>query len=96
MGEHRPVGLRRGSSVPLRHAGEIVGMVVRTRARVRPLYVSPGHRIGIEEATRYVIECCRGFRLPEPVRQADIAVGKARRRRVLDRASAPRKGARSL
>jgi deoxyribonuclease V len=81
IGTHRLPAVRRGSIAPLSHAGRRIGSVVRSRQGVRPLFVSPGHRIGITAATRYVLECCRGYRLPEPVRQADLAVGAARRGR---------------
>ncbi len=80
VGDHDPVGARFGDRATLRVAGRTVGAVVRTRAGVRPMYISPGHRIGVEDAVRYVLACCRGFRLPEPVRQADILVGALKRR----------------
>lgn len=60
-----------GAWTPLRHRGETVGAVLRTRAHVKPLFVSPGHRIGFETALRLVIECGSGFRLPQPTRLAD-------------------------
>ena len=80
VGEHGEVGPLPGDRVPLLLSGRPVGAVVRTRAAVRPLYVSPGHRIGIDAAVRYVLACCRGFRLPEPVRQADLLVESLKRR----------------
>jgi deoxyribonuclease V len=81
VGEHGVVGPRRGDRVPLTHEGKVVGAVVRTRSNVRPLYVSPGHLIGIPAATRWVLRLCRGFRLPEPTRLADRFVGQALRGR---------------
>ena len=93
IGTHRMPAERRGSTEPLFHDGRRIGTVVRSRRGVRPLYVSPGHRMGIAAATRYVLACCIGFRLPEPVRQADLTVGVARRGRTLrtprDRAGRP-------
>lgn len=79
VGEHGEVGPLRGDRVPLLLDGRTVGVVLRTRAGVRPLFVSPGHLIGIEAAVRFVLACCRGFRLPEPTRQADRTVALARR-----------------
>jgi deoxyribonuclease V len=79
VGAHDAVGSRRGDRTPLRYEGKVVGAVVRTRTRVRPLYVSPGHLIGIPAATRWVLELCRGYRLPEPTRLADQFVGRALR-----------------
>ena len=60
-----------GSWVPLLYRKEVVGAAVRTRARVNPMFISLGHRISLETSIRYVLACCRGYRLPEPTRQAD-------------------------
>ena len=60
-------------------AGRVIGSVVRTRANVRPLYVSVGHRITLGEAVRWTLRCGRGVRLPEPTRQADGYVGRLKK-----------------
>ncbi len=73
VGEYEPVGAEPGSTQPLFAGGELVGTVVRTRAGAGPLFISPGHRIGFEEAVTWTLACCRGYRLPEPVRLADRA-----------------------
>ena len=44
-----------------------MGRVVRTRDGVKPLYVSPGHRIGVDQAAALVLRLGAGYRLPEPV-----------------------------
>ncbi len=66
-------GLREeaGTWVPLLDNGETIGAVVRTRTHVKPMIVSLGHRISLETSIHYVLACCRGYRLPEPTRQAD-------------------------
>lgn len=69
---------RRGSIAPLIHVGERIGTVVRTRDRVRPVYVSVGHRLSLDTAVKIVLTCCDGFRLPEPTRRADGLVARAR------------------
>ena len=79
-GEHRPVGLRRRCRVQLRHDGQVVGYVVRTRTGVKPLYVSVGHRIGPDDAVRWVLRTARKFRLPEPNRRAHALVSSLRGR----------------
>jgi deoxyribonuclease V len=83
VGEHAPVGPRPGDRAPLRYGGRVVGAALRTRAGVRPIFVSPGHRIGLAAAVRYVLACCRGFRLPETVRRADLMVAALKRDRAL-------------
>jgi deoxyribonuclease V len=50
--------------------GERIGAVLRTRAGVRPVYVSIGHRISLETAIDHVIACTPRYRLPEPIRWA--------------------------
>lgn len=60
-----------GTWVPLRDKQEIVGAMVRTRTRVKPMIISIGHRISLETSIHYVLTCSRGYRLPETTRQAD-------------------------
>ncbi|QDU54587.1 deoxyribonuclease V [Aeoliella mucimassa] len=56
---------------------EIIGAVVRTRDRVKPLYISAGHRMDTPTAIDHVLHCCDGYRLPEPTRRAhQCAAGK--------------------
>jgi len=73
-GEHAEPGRSRGSCALLTIEGQEVGAVLRTRDGVRPVYVSPGHRVDVVSATRLVLECAVRFRLPEPTRLADILV----------------------
>lgn len=60
-----------GSWVPIVYRKEVIGAAVRTRTRVNPMIISLGHRISLETSIHYVLACCRGYRLPEPTRQAD-------------------------
>jgi deoxyribonuclease V len=84
VGRHREPGLRRGSRTRLVDRGEVVGAVVRTRDGVRPLYISPGHRVDLDSCVSLVLAWCRGFRLPEPVRLADREVARMRRTHAPD------------
>ncbi|RJP14521.1 MAG: endonuclease V [Candidatus Abyssobacteria bacterium SURF_5] len=58
---------------------ETIGAVVRTRAGVKPVFVSVGHRIDLRGAIRLVLRCCNGCRIPEPTRRAHILVNTAKR-----------------
>lgn len=69
----------RGSRTPLVYRGQAVGAVLRTRQGVRPLFVSPGHLVTIDEAADIVLDCCTRYRLPEPQREADRLVGTRKR-----------------
>lgn len=71
VGHHAHLSEEAGSWVPLIDNGETIGAVLRTRAHVKPMIISLGHRISLETSLRYVLACCRGYRLPEPTRQAD-------------------------
>ncbi len=70
LGEHGPVGPRKGDWAPLVDRGEVVGAVLRTRAGVRPLYVSIGHRVSLPTAVAWTLRCTPRYRLPEPARAA--------------------------
>lgn len=65
------LGEEAGSWVPLIDKKEVIGAVVRTRTRVNPMIISPGHMISLETSIKYVLACSKGYRLPEPTRQAD-------------------------
>ncbi|NUW37207.1 endonuclease V [Nonomuraea sp. SMC257] len=71
VGEHAPPEAGRGSWTPITLGGETVGRAVRTREGVKPVYVSPGHRVSLETATEQVLRLSPRYRLPEPVRHAD-------------------------
>lgn len=70
IGTHDAVPDERGAWVPLKDGDEVVGAVLRTRPGVKPLYVSPGHRIGLESSVAWVMACLTRFRLPETTRWA--------------------------
>lgn len=80
VGEHGPVGEERGSRTPLVFKDRTVGAVLRTRAGVKPVYVSPGHLTDVGGAVELVLTCTGRYRLPEPTRLAHIAAGEAGRR----------------
>lgn len=61
----------KGASWPLIDAGETIGSVLRTRTGVRPVFVSPGHRVSLDTAVDLVLAATSRYRLPEPIRQAD-------------------------
>lgn len=70
-GRHREVGPGLGDREPLRDKDEVLGMVLRTKLRVKPVYVSVGNLCDLDSAMRTVEACLGGYRLPEPTRLAD-------------------------
>jgi deoxyribonuclease V len=72
VGAYEEPAPERGGASPLTVRGQRIGTVLRTRDGVNPLFVSVGHRIGLEAATDLVLATTRGRRLPEPTRIADL------------------------
>lgn len=71
VGRHEEVGPHRGDRQPLEYKGEVIGCVLRSKDRIRPLIVSPGHRVSMVTAPELVLAFGRKYRLPEPTRLAD-------------------------
>lgn len=74
-GAHGPLGTQRGAVADIVDAGETVGVAVRTRTNVKPVYVSIGHKCGFADAVESVLHCTGRYRLPEPTRLAHLAAG---------------------
>lgn len=78
VGEYEGPGRKRGAASPLVYKGETVGMALRTRDNVKPVFVSPGHRVSIGQSVEHVLGCGGGYRLPEPTRRAHNLVNRVR------------------
>jgi deoxyribonuclease V len=70
-GFHAEVPEARGAWVPIKQRDEIIGAVLRTRVKVKPVYISIGHKISLDSAINYVMRCTTRYRLPETTRLAD-------------------------
>ncbi|MFO7593125.1 MAG: deoxyribonuclease V [Pseudomonadota bacterium] len=78
IGTHEEPGSEKGQWQPLYDKGEEIGCVLRSRSGVKPLYISPGHRIGLTSAREWVMRCLTRYRLPETTRWAHrLASGPA-------------------
>lgn len=79
FGSYGIVGERAGDHVPLTADNDkIIGAVVRTKTRTEPVFISPGQGISLQKSVEVALNCCRGYRLPEPVRNAHLAVNRFR------------------
>ena len=76
IGEHGRLRDERGSWSPMTECGERIGAALRTRAGVRPVYVSQGHRVSLETAIRMTLAATDGVRIPQPTREADWFVSE--------------------
>lgn len=79
FGRHDEPGPRRGDRAPLLDGDRVVGAVVRTKDRVKPLYVSAGHRCDLDSAVGLVLATSGKYRLPGPARLAHEFVNQIRR-----------------
>ena len=70
IGKHDTVPEEKGTWVPLYDQDEVIGAVLRTRVRVKPLYISIGHKMSLASAIAYVMDCVTRYRLPETTRWA--------------------------
>lgn len=80
IGQYANLGPARGAAAPLMHNDEQVGVALRTRDEVAPVYVSVGHMLSLETAIEVVLACGEGFRVPQPTRLADLLVSIERKR----------------
>lgn len=69
-GEHAPPGGQRGDWTPVRDGEEIIGACLRTRGGARPLFVSPGYALSLEDSVGLALLTANRYRMPEPLRQA--------------------------
>jgi len=82
IGSYTDPGEDVGSYSPLIDGEETVGVVLRTRKRVRPIFVSPGTKISLETCIQVVLQCVDGYRIPKPTREADRYVAFLKRETI--------------
>jgi deoxyribonuclease V len=83
IGQAEEPGFARGSMVQLVSEAVTVGAVLRTRDGVKPLYISPGHRISLGTACDWILALASRYRIPEPIRAADHMVNRMKREAAL-------------
>jgi deoxyribonuclease V len=79
IGKHEEPGIKKCHWSALIYEGKTVGAVVRTKENVKPLFVSPGHKINLDDALRFTIACTDKHRIPEPLRCADMLAKRMKR-----------------
>jgi deoxyribonuclease V len=80
IGTHGLLGDEQGSLAALKDERETIGAALRTRAGVKPMYVSQGHRVTLKTALRLTLSVCDGRRIPRPTRDADHYVSEVKLR----------------
>lgn len=81
-GRYELPGPEPGDHTELVDGGEVIGAVLRTKRGTNPVFVSVGHKIDLPSAVKWVLRCCRGFRIPEPIRLAHLVAGGREIRRI--------------
>ena len=79
VGKYDEPAPERGVWSPMKHYGETIGVALRTKNKVNPVYVSPGHLIDFQMAIDLTLRCDGGYRIPEPTRRAHNPVNALRR-----------------
>jgi len=82
VGDCDPVGELKGDYSFLRYRGRIIGAVMRTRQGVKPLFVSPGYGVALDDCIGMALKTCSRYKIPEPIRQAHILVNSIRSKSI--------------
>jgi len=77
-GKYTSIGEKKGDYALLKEGEEVLGAVIRTRKKVKPIFVSPGYKIDLPNSIEIILKCIVKYRLPVPVREAHIFVNQIR------------------
>ena len=78
VGRHEAVAPEAGSQIPLVDRGELVGVALRTKQNVAPVFISAGHLLDLSDAVSLTLRATTKYRQPEPTRQAHLLVNRLR------------------
>ncbi len=79
VGKFEAPAANKGSFSPMIYRGQTVAYALRSKNKVKPVYISPGHLIDLAHSKDVMLHCARGYRIPEPTRQAHLLVNALRR-----------------
>jgi deoxyribonuclease V len=84
-GYYEEPGGKRGSKTLLYNdQHKPIGIVLRSRENVKPVFISPGHLVGIHESAEIIMNCLTRYRIPEPLRLADIEARRFKKKLLAD------------
>ena len=84
VGSHDHLSQEKHSEKPILLNGEIVGMALRSKENKKPIYISTGHRSDLTSAIKLTKQLVKNYRLPEPVRLAQLAANQQKDGRAID------------
>ena len=79
VGDYAEPDNEAGASSELIHQNELIGTVYRSKKNCKPIFISPGHLITLEQSISLVSSCIRGYRIPEPTRLTHFFVNDVRK-----------------
>ncbi|TSJ37316.1 deoxyribonuclease V [Mucilaginibacter corticis] len=77
-GKYEEPGDEQFAQSPMYDKGELIGVALRSKKKCNPIYISPGNMVSMEQSVEIIKNCIRGYRIPEPTRQAHLLVNKIR------------------
>jgi len=77
-GKYEEPGDEQFAQSPMYDKGELIGIALRSKKKCNPIYISPGNMVSMEQSVEIIKNCIRGYRIPEPTRQAHLLVNKIR------------------
>lgn len=77
-GQYADPGTSKGEYTPVTDKGEVIGYALRTKDGVKPVFISPGHQMSLEDSLTLALKCTGRHRLPEPTRHAHEYVNRFR------------------
>jgi len=87
IGKYATLPEAAGSTSLLYDQEEVIGAALRTKFKVNPVFISPGHRIDLEQSLEIIKQCVNGYRIPEPTRKAHLLVNQIRTQNLGDKRS---------
>lgn len=79
IGTHDELGTRKGEKANLMDGEEKIGMALRSRTNVNPIYISPGYKCSFNDAYSVVMESLTKYKLPKTTRLAHHWANKLRK-----------------
>jgi deoxyribonuclease V len=76
LGTYGEIGETAGDYAHVYDKDDLIGIVLRTKTKVKPVYISVGHRVTLDTARELILQCTTKYRLPEPIRAAHNTAGK--------------------
>ncbi|WP_240534796.1 deoxyribonuclease V [Pedobacter aquae] len=77
-GLYKEPGSKPFDKTPLLSKQETVGFAFRSKAKCKPIFVSPGHKISLDQSVEIIKNCITKYRIPEPTRLAHLLVNRIR------------------